>query len=272
MAYSFAQLEGLWIQAGGNKALAPVMAAIALAESSGNPAAHNPSGATGLWQILGAVDPYDQPHLTDPVVNAKEAVMKYNTQGLGAWQTYTQGTYRQFLPAGSIAPAQVAGLTSKTGGTAAGGGPVLTSPLDIINSIGQDIGKLLAGGSGSIAGDVTSIAKGFAALTQVTYTILNDALWLFKPSNWIRILAFFFGVGLLVPTVWLLGKASHGEGDISLALGILLAVVSGFLLWVAFHPFADEPKSIAALVWDISKEIRRNSPPITSSAGTGSAP
>src|SRR5579872_2344053 len=49
--YTFAQLEGLWIQAGGSKTLAPLMAGVAIVESGGNPDAENPSGATGLWQM-----------------------------------------------------------------------------------------------------------------------------------------------------------------------------------------------------------------------------
>ena len=95
--YTYSQLEGLWEQAGGSQALAPVMAAIALAESSGNSQAYNASGASGLWQILGAVNPQDQSHLFDPAVNAKEAVLKYKSQGLGAWVTYTSGAYKEFL-------------------------------------------------------------------------------------------------------------------------------------------------------------------------------
>jgi cell wall-associated NlpC family hydrolase len=97
MAYSYSQLERLWISAGGAKSLAPIMAAIAMAESGGNPNAENPSGATGLWQILGAVHPADASRLTDPSVNAKEAVAKYHTQGLKAWTTYTSGAYKKFL-------------------------------------------------------------------------------------------------------------------------------------------------------------------------------
>jgi hypothetical protein len=95
--YTYAQLEGLWINAGGAKALAPTMAAIAMAESGGCSAAYNPSGATGLWQILGAVNSKDQSGLYDPAVNAREAVLKYQAQGLGAWETYTSGAYKAEL-------------------------------------------------------------------------------------------------------------------------------------------------------------------------------
>jgi hypothetical protein len=101
--YTYAQLEGLWINAGGSSSLAPTMAAIAEAESGGCSTAYNSSGATGLWQILGAVDPADQANLTDPATNAKEAVLKYKDQGLGAWVTYTSGAYKAFMN-GSTTP------------------------------------------------------------------------------------------------------------------------------------------------------------------------
>lgn len=108
--FSYRQLEQLWISAGGNAALAPIMAAIAMAESGGNPNARNPSGATGLWQILGAVHPADQSRLTDPNVNAREAVAKYHTQGLKAWTTYTSGAYKKFVQGGvSATPPATAG-------------------------------------------------------------------------------------------------------------------------------------------------------------------
>jgi hypothetical protein len=133
-AYSYGQLEALWINAGGDKALAPLMAAIAEAESSGNPTAENPSGATGLWQILGAVNPADQPNLTDPAVNAQEAVLKYQTQGLDAWVTYTSGAYTAFLsnstpPDYSDIPAGVAvASTGSSTGSSAGSPCLLTVP------------------------------------------------------------------------------------------------------------------------------------------------
>jgi hypothetical protein len=59
------------------------MAHIAMAESAGDPNAVNPSGATGLWQILG--QPF-RGNPRDPLTNARMAVWKYNHQGLGAWQ------------------------------------------------------------------------------------------------------------------------------------------------------------------------------------------
>lgn len=106
---SYRQLEQLWISAGGRRSLAPTLAAIAEAESGGNPEAENPSGASGLWQILGAVRPRDQAHLFDPNVNAREAVLKYQNQGLSAWQTWTQGTFEKFMQPGGVADPGVRG-------------------------------------------------------------------------------------------------------------------------------------------------------------------
>jgi hypothetical protein len=114
--YSYAQLEGLWINAGGSKALAPIMAAIAMAESGGCSTALNPSGASGLWQILGAVNPADQPKLFDPAVNAKEATLKYSSQGLDAWVTYTSGAYKGFMSGSTTPDTNVPG-SGGSGGT-----------------------------------------------------------------------------------------------------------------------------------------------------------
>ena len=110
--YSYAELEGLWIGAGGPKRLAPLMAAIAMAESRGIPGARNPSGATGLWQILGQVSPGN---LTDPQVNARNAVRKWQLQGLKAWTTYTSGDYKHFLKHG-VAPVDPSGGATGTVG------------------------------------------------------------------------------------------------------------------------------------------------------------
>jgi Lysozyme like domain len=117
--YTYAQLEGLWINAGGTSSMAPVMAAIAEAESGGCSTALNPSGASGLWQILGAVDASDQAHLFDPATNAKEAVLKYKSQGLDAWETYTNGAYKGFLSNGTSPDTSVPGSSSSSTATPA---------------------------------------------------------------------------------------------------------------------------------------------------------
>jgi hypothetical protein len=106
-ALTFDQLQQTWIQAGGTPSAAPLMAAIALAESRGipnnaNPTDSNGRGGTqfsgGLWQISnGTTTPYA--NWADPTANAKVAVAKYNGQGLSAWGTYTNGAYKKYLSA-----------------------------------------------------------------------------------------------------------------------------------------------------------------------------
>jgi len=78
-SYTFAQIEAIWIAAGGNKLNAPMAAAIALAESGGNPNATNDNGNgsvdRGLWQINsvhGAQSTYDV------TANARAAVQISN--------------------------------------------------------------------------------------------------------------------------------------------------------------------------------------------------
>jgi Lysozyme like domain len=108
--YTYAQLEGLWVNAGGPAAVAPVAAAIAEAESGGNPLAAYPgttvapgagsnTDATGLWQILGVPAGFTTAQLTDPAANAQMAVAKYKGAGnaFTPWVTYTNGAYTAFL-------------------------------------------------------------------------------------------------------------------------------------------------------------------------------
>jgi hypothetical protein len=111
--YSYAQLEGLWINAGGPKAMAPLMAAIAEAESGGNSDAYNASGASGLWQILGAPQGVTG-NAFDPSTNARMAVAKWQQQGLGAWVTYTDGAYKPYLQNSTTPDTNVPGSPTAT--------------------------------------------------------------------------------------------------------------------------------------------------------------
>lgn len=74
--YSRSQLEALWVQAGGNSANARMAAAIALAESGGNPNAVNDKNTNGsidrgLWQINSV---HGALSVLDPLANARAAV------------------------------------------------------------------------------------------------------------------------------------------------------------------------------------------------------
>ena len=112
--YNLGMLENLWQQAGGPGGyIARIAAAIALAESGGNPNAFNPSGATGLWQILGSVIPGN---LRNPFINALNAVKKYDdARGFSPWVTYETGAYRAFMDRGGWLPPGRTLVTNNTG-------------------------------------------------------------------------------------------------------------------------------------------------------------
>lgn len=103
MNLSNAQLEGLWLAAGGAPELAEKMAAIALAESGGNPNALNPTDnngtqtSWGLWQISNGTHSQPVLNILDPLVNAQAAVNKVASQGLSVWGTYDSGAYLRYL-------------------------------------------------------------------------------------------------------------------------------------------------------------------------------
>ncbi len=103
MRYTYQQIEDIWVAAGGAPNVAALMAAIAMAESSGDPNSVNAvdnygtQTSWGLWQI--STGNHDQPSgmWADPVTNAKLAIAKLNDQGLSAWGTYTSGAYQQYF-------------------------------------------------------------------------------------------------------------------------------------------------------------------------------
>lgn len=110
-----AALEALWKRAGGDPGMARLMAAIALAESSGNPDITNSIGARGLWQVIPSTARafgFDHRLLTDPLLNAKAAVAIHKGQGLGAWEAYTRGMHAKYMARGGIMAA-AGGLTDK---------------------------------------------------------------------------------------------------------------------------------------------------------------
>lgn len=104
MGLTFQQLEDVWMANGGSASYAPLMAAIAMAESGGNPTALNPTdnhgtqSSYGLWQISTGTHTAPNPNWADPNVNAQLAMGKLQSQGLGAWGAYSSGAYKRFLP------------------------------------------------------------------------------------------------------------------------------------------------------------------------------
>jgi hypothetical protein len=83
--YTYAQLEQLWINAGGNPQVASIAAAVASAESGGNPNAVSPSNDYGLWQINSV---HGAQATLDIMGNARAAVaISNNGQNWGPWCT-----------------------------------------------------------------------------------------------------------------------------------------------------------------------------------------
>jgi hypothetical protein len=181
--YSKSELAALWRRQNGGLGDANLMAAIALAESGGDPRAHNPSGASGLWQILGKPFPGDS---FDPATNARMAGAKLASQGLGAWEAYTNGAYRRFLNSdggggllGKITGAigdllskgagflldKLPGISDLPGWLHGIGGHLLESVgAWIKNKVSDAIG--LGGGDGASGGGVTAAIQGAMAMAR----------------------------------------------------------------------------------------------------------
>ena len=141
LGMSLSELVNAALGAGCSPSGAQTAAAIAMAESSGNPAAHNPKppdDSYGLWQInmLGRLGPARRSQLglqanTDllrPDVNARAmAAVSNNCTNFAPWTTYTSGAYRRFLQQ----------LTGTSGGSSSGGDSGVTSSPDVETTILQ---------------------------------------------------------------------------------------------------------------------------------------
>jgi len=176
MAYTYSQLEGLWISNSGSAALAPIMAAIALAESSGNAAATNATdnGGTqtswGLWQISDGTHNQPVSNILDPNVNAQQAVKKVKSQGLNAWGTYTSGKYKQFM---SGAAPSTSGLPS---------GSTSVQDTSLTSDLGSSIGKGLGDAISSVFNPVVNVLiwgvealLGIALLVGSVIVLINNS-------------------------------------------------------------------------------------------------
>lgn len=110
--------------------------AVALAESGGNPRAHNgvpPDNSYGLWQInmIGSLGP-DRRHqfhldsngeLFDPAANARAAnAISGDGANFGPWTTYTSGAYRQYLHQARVAAHEATRSHGHGGATPPSGG------------------------------------------------------------------------------------------------------------------------------------------------------
>jgi|SRR6478672_3285797 len=134
-----------------------VATAIALAESGGDPNAHNtkpPDDSYGLWQInmLGSLGPSRRrqfgiktnAELFDPLVNAKAAHKVFADAGnsFKPWSTYNDGAYKKFMAGASnlkVADQQqaTADAQAQAQASAAPGGGILDGLTGIPDAIYQ---------------------------------------------------------------------------------------------------------------------------------------
>lgn len=141
-----------------------IAVAVALAESGGNPSAHNatpPDNSYGLMQInmLGAMGPErrkkyglkSNEDLYDPATNMKVAHGIFKGSGWKAWTTYTRGTYKKYM---SMSDSGTTPAESPTAGTDSDGSTITGG----LNALGGNLFNAFQNIGGVIIGVVLIIA------------------------------------------------------------------------------------------------------------------
>lgn len=180
---SQAQLEMYARSAGLSAGAARTAAAVGMAESGGNPHAHNPippDNSYGLWQInmYGKLGPArrakfglsSNSDLYDPATNARAmAAISHGGSDFSPWSTYTSGAYRKYLSGG--------GAVQASDAQQAGVGDLLGSGLD-----------------------------GLKGLLSIAELMVGAGRWIANPHNWVRVLQVGVGVGIVYVGVGIVAK------------------------------------------------------------------
>ena len=123
----------------------------------------------GLWMIhnvhyayleseTGLTDPCSWAQwLSVPANNAQAALAVYQSQGLGAWMTYTQGEWVGFLERAKLAVAQAQGSPPTGSGAGSGSGTTPAVPF-VPTSAGTPVLLYVGLGAAVCAGLLTTIA------------------------------------------------------------------------------------------------------------------
>src|SRR5260370_31823840 len=120
---------------------------------------------------------------------------------------------------------------------------------DPVTAVAKSLGSLITN-PWDIATSVTRLATDFNSLVGLFNTFMKDIEWLFVPSHWVRVFAFLFGVGALIPGVYALLKTGSGQqGDLTLAIGVLMSTAGGRLLFIAAHNLPPHVKHLGSLLW-----------------------
>jgi hypothetical protein len=164
-------------QAGFTAAEIPTAYAIIMAESGGNPNAHNstpPDDSYGLAQInmYGSLGPARRKQfgitsnaaLYDVATNLKAMHAIYKSSGWNAWSTYKSGAYKKYVPSTSEINAILAGLGigfTAGGlpgvGTIVGAGQAVSNKLDVGGAIAA-VGEKLFTGIADFLGVMVALA------------------------------------------------------------------------------------------------------------------
>jgi hypothetical protein len=206
--YSLALAQGL------DPYRAKIAAAIAMAESGGNPRAHNTDTSTGdnsygLWQInmLGEMGPErrkkyglsSNDQLFDPETNAR--AMK-GESGSGTnwtpWTTYTSSdpekSYRRFMDVP---------VEDKT-----------KDPLwkDILKALSP--AYAVGSSAGGVGGTITDVGQGIGSIVE---TVNKSAAWLSNSENWVRVGYVVGGsVMIIVGLVTMISSTTVGKAAMNL--------------------------------------------------------
>lgn len=169
----------------------PTMAAIAMAESGGDPNSHNPippDNSYGLWQInmLGSLGPARRKEfglssnsdLFNPVVNARAAAKILSSQGLSAWSTYTNGAYKKYLSGGTTSASWDLGELKD----------LLPPPLD------WDVPNFGGGESDLIDNPLDGV-------TDLAKLAVQAGEWMSNPRNWLNVVYVLTGGVIVVATL-----------------------------------------------------------------------
>ena len=193
--YSLAIAQGL------TPTRARIAAAVGMAESRGNPNAHNTNAGTGdnsygLWQInmLGDLAPErlvlfgikSNNELFDPQTNARAMrVLSANGADFSPWSAYKSGSYKEFLDM-----------------------PVTDQTND---PLWQDILKGLVPGYaiGSKIGGIGDVTQGIGSIVE---TVNKSARWVSNSENWVRVGYVVGGsVMIIVGLVTMVSSTSVGK-------------------------------------------------------------
>lgn len=216
--YTLARKEGL------SKGNAKIAAAVAMAESGGNPAAHNttpPDNSYGLWQInmIGGLGPArlkqfglsSNDQLFNPETNAKAMKAVSQTgRSFDAWSTYKDGAYHKFI-----------GVNVTAGEKNVNSASWLASLLKDAALAAIPGGALLGPVGGAIGGTKDALDRIADGLGESVHAIDATAGWVSNAHNWVRV-GFVIGGGLIlvVGLFRILDSTSAGQAANKAALTV----------------------------------------------------